>query len=125
MNDLFKSLEKQLETARRRDDFPTVAKVQWQLAQLDIKQSDFVSALARVMESLNLNRKLGRIDGVCAVGLVAGQLMAAGGQHEEARAILTEVRNGFQKLGQPRGVQQADKLIGLLDSGGPPQPSMN
>lgn len=107
-------LERELEIARRQDDLPQVALLLWRLGQDDIRREDFTTALPRVLESYQLNQQLGQLSGVCAVGLVAGQLMAAGGQVERAREILAEVRDGFAKLGQPQGCAQAEKLLGLL-----------
>ncbi len=109
-------IEKQLEAARRRDDFETIARLQWMLAQSEMQNGELPMAFARVMESYELNRKMGRIDGVCVTGLIAGQLMLGGGQLTRAREILTEVRDGFIKLGQQRGQQQAELFLAQVDA---------
>lgn len=109
-------LESQLQAARQRDDSATVAQLLWKLAQHDLQRDDLPMALARLLESYELNQRLGRLDGVCAVGLVVGQILANGGQRQRGREILVEVRDGFRKLGQSRGQQQAEKLIAKIDA---------
>jgi len=109
-------LESQLQAARQRDDYATIAQLLWKLAQYDLQRDDVPMALSRLLESYELNQRLGRLDGVCAVGLVVGQMLASGGQWQRGREVLVEVREGFRKLGQPRGQQQAEKLIAKIDT---------
>lgn len=109
-------LESQLQAARQRDDHATTAQLLWKLAQHDLQRDDVPMALSRLLESYELNQRIGRLDGVCAVGLVVGQMLASGGQWQSGREVLVEVREGFRKLGQPRGQQQAEKLIAKIDA---------
>lgn len=110
------SLESQLEVARSRDDFEAVARLQWALAQRDIQNDELPMAFSRLMESYEINKQMGRIDGMCAAGLLAGQFMFGGGKLQRAREILTEVKEGFRKLGQPRGQQQAEMFLAKIDA---------
>ncbi len=54
---------------------------------------------------------LGRLDGICFVGLDLGQLLCGGGYREEGLPILERSRDGFRQLGQTDLASQTQALI--------------
>jgi TorA maturation chaperone TorD len=55
--------------------------------------------------------ELGRLDGICVIGLDLGQLLCYAGQADVARAILTRSRDGFLQLGWREMAQRAEALL--------------
>ena len=60
----------------------------------------FQAAGEALAESYTIMLGIGRLEGVCMVGARLGQVPAAGGQHDEAKALLVRSRDGFRKLGR-------------------------
>ena len=73
-------------------------------------------AATHLGESYAILLKLGRLDGICAVGLDLGQLLCAQGEAEKGMEILTRSRDGFRKLGWQEHAERAEKLIQSLSA---------
>jgi tetratricopeptide (TPR) repeat protein len=86
----------------------------WSIAQIEVQQQKWQDAYDHLSESYAINLKLGRLDGICFVGLSLGQLLCMAGQREQGLAILTRSRDGFFKLGQARLGQEVEALIQQL-----------
>jgi hypothetical protein len=70
------------------------------MAQIDVEKKDYQKAYERLSVSYQINMKLGRLDGICFVGLDLGWILCGGGQKEEGVKILKRSRDGFIQLGQ-------------------------
>jgi len=93
------------------EDQAEIAHTLWSIAQIELQQKQFREAFEHLFKSYEINQKLGRLDGICYVGLDLGQLLCAAGQPEAGRGILTRSREGFRKLGQAEMVNLAQALI--------------
>jgi len=59
--------------------------------------------------------KLGRAEGIAAIGMTVGQILAAQGQADEARRVLQQSAEMFGKLGHREAAEQARDLIRKLN----------
>ena len=64
--------------------------------------------------------KIGRLDGICAVGLDLGRLLCAAGRREEGLQMLARSRDGFLKLGQADRARQTQELMDAISQKRPP-----
>ena len=58
--------------------------------------------------------KLGRLDGICWVGIDLGKLLCSAGNTETGLEILERSRSGFLKLGQEHMAQQTQQLMEMI-----------
>jgi hypothetical protein len=65
-------------------------------------------------EAFEINLKLQRPDGVGAVGLLLGQVLAMGGQREQAVEVLRAAVAAFEKIGQAEGAAQCWKIMEMI-----------
>jgi tetratricopeptide (TPR) repeat protein len=93
-----------------------VANTLWSIAQIELNEKKFRQAYEHLTKSYEILLRLGRLDGICAVGLDLGQLLCAAGQPDEGRKILTRSRDGFAKLGRPDRASQAQALLDRCSS---------
>lgn len=70
-------------------------------------------------ESFEINRKLGRADGVGHVGLLWAQVLAWGGHPQEALAVLDAAAEAFTTLQQPGNVAQVRTLQEQIKASAP------
>jgi tetratricopeptide (TPR) repeat protein len=106
--------EERLETHQQMADSDGTANALWNLAQIDLAERKIGDAVPRIVEAYNINSKLGRADGIAVVGMVLGQILAAGGQLEAARLVLQRSAEMFLKLGQEKHAEEAEDLIRQL-----------
>ena len=92
-------------------DIDSKAAALWDLAQIELQRESGQTAFYYLTESYAINLKLGRLDGICFVGLFLGQLLCGAGNTEEGLDILKRSREGFEKLGQNELAAQAEKII--------------
>ena len=90
---------KRLVTSRRLGDIDGVASSLWAIAQIEFQQERFEEARARIAEAWPLIVKLGRPDGIAAIGGTYGELLAAAGVFDEARNVLGQAAAAFRKIG--------------------------
>lgn len=86
----------------------------WGLSRIEIGQEKWQDAFDHLAESYAIYLKLGRLDGICHVGISLGQLLCMGGQREPGLQVLTRSRDGFQQLGQPTMAQQVQQLLNQI-----------
>ncbi|MFN7950380.1 MAG: hypothetical protein U0610_01550 [bacterium] len=87
-------------------DLDGIANTLWSIARIEIEQEKFQEAYERLQRSYEINLKLGRLDGICMVGVDLGQLLAMGGHREEGLAVLARSRGRFVRLGQVQLAQR-------------------
>ncbi len=76
----------------------------------------YVSAVPRLTESFQINRDLGRPDGLTSAGIPLGGLLMAGGQIELAREVLGESLAAATQLGWTDVAQGISELLDSLPS---------
>ncbi|MBK1730309.1 hypothetical protein [Thiococcus pfennigii] len=59
-------------------------------------------------------RRLGRPDGIGAVGLLLAQVLAIGGHRDEALAVLDEAEAALAKLGRTAALEQVRERRRLI-----------
>lgn len=83
----------------------------WSIARIEIEQQRFNEAAGHLAKSYEINLKLGRLDGICFVGLDFGRLLCAAGRRDAGLEILTRSRDGFEKLGRPELAAQVQAML--------------
>jgi hypothetical protein len=97
---------------RELGDLDGIANAQFYLASLDLKENRPDDALSRLAESWDILLKIGRADGIAAVGQLYGQVLAST-DRAKAVSVLRTSLEAFQRLGM---TAQAEKVAGLLKS---------
>ena len=91
----------------------------WSIAKLELEKPK--PELSRIIEHLGTAYRLliesEHLDRDAAVGLDWGQVLAAGGQTDEARAVLTCSRDGFRQLGPAEAARRAETLLEQIKRG--------
>jgi tetratricopeptide (TPR) repeat protein len=72
-------------------------------------------AIPRLSESYDILCRLGRADGVAAVGMRYGQVLAAADEPDEALAVLKRSVEIFRKLGQEADAKKFEEIIARLE----------
>ena len=86
----------------------------WYMAGIELQRESFQTAFDYLSESYAINLKLGRLDGICMVGLDLGQLLCISGNTESGLEILERSRSGFLKLCQANLAQQTQQLMEMI-----------
>jgi len=97
-------------------DLDGVANTHWSIAQIELQEQHFQQAFERLADSYAINFKLGRLDGICRVGLDFGRLLCAAGRREEGLAVLERSRDGFAQLGQSEHARYVQSIIKEIQS---------
>jgi len=98
-------------------DLDGKANTLWAMAEIEMQQENWQAAFDHLSESYAINLKLGRLDGICMVGLSLGQLLCMAGQKEEGLKLLRRSASGFRQLGWPNYPEQVEALIRRIESG--------
>jgi tetratricopeptide (TPR) repeat protein len=111
--------EEQLPVYERLEDLGSLAHLKFSIAQIRLqkgieRQEDLQAILDDLGESFAVTRKLGRVDGIAAVGTMLGQLLAQLDQHNEARMVFGEAQAAYAKLGQQEAATQIGQLLDRL-----------
>ena len=91
--------EERLATNRRLGVIVGIAASLWSIAQIELEREQFEQAFPRLAEAWPLMVKLGRPDGIAAIGGVFGQFLAGAGALDEARNVLGQAAAAYRKLG--------------------------
>ena len=100
-----------LDVNRQLGDLDGIAAADWDLARIDLARENYQSALPRLVESFQINRRLQRPDGIATVGAPLGQLLMAAGQTDQARQVLEASLAAAAKLGWTDMVQRINQLL--------------
>lgn len=92
-------------------DLDRIAACLWDLAQLDLMEKQFQSAIQRMSEAYALFLKLGSAQGLAVVGQSFGQILCVMGHSSEGLPILERSRDAYQRLGQPANAEAVAALI--------------
>jgi tetratricopeptide (TPR) repeat protein len=88
-----------------------IGQIQLDQAIRDGDATVFHQAYDALDKSYRILLAIGRLDGICIVGATLGQVLAMGGQQEDARAVLTRSRDGFRQLGQTQAAERMEALL--------------
>ncbi len=69
------------------------------------------SAVAHIMGRVTA---IGRLEGIAAIGVTFGQILAASGQKEQGLAVLRTSLEGVRKLGRHDTAQGVEQLIAQI-----------
>ena len=123
VDEALKLQEERLEVNEGLGDKDGIAAALWAIAQIDLQQQRFREAYERLDQSYRIYLEIGRLEGICHVGLSLGQLVCGGGHSEDGLAVLTRSRDGFVQLGQPDNARQAQAIIDHFSQGESPPES--
>jgi tetratricopeptide (TPR) repeat protein len=106
-----------LETNRRLGDLDSQAATLWDIAQIELGRGDITKAAPLIAEAYAIVDQTGRLEGICAIGEVFGQILIAAGQREEGLAVLHRSEEGFRRMGRTANAEQIAALIRQLEPG--------
>lgn len=105
-------LEECLVISRDQKDLDGVASSLWELACIELSQGNMGDAVPRVLEAYALVERMGRAEGIAAIGSVHGQLLIAAGMRHEGLAVLERSVEELVKLGRDGDAEHLRTLIG-------------
>ncbi|GHJ09695.1 hypothetical protein TPA0907_40620 [Micromonospora humidisoli] len=105
---------KRLQVHEQHGDLDSIASARWGLAQIDLTQQNYKSAVEHLDESLLILRRLQRADGIAIVGFTFGQLMASAGQIDQARQLWEISLAAAEKIGATALIEQIREYLGNL-----------
>jgi tetratricopeptide (TPR) repeat protein len=106
-----------LETNRRLGDLDDQAATLWDIAQIELGRDDVAKAAPLIAEAYAIVDQIGRLEGICAIGEVFGQILIAAGQREEGLAVLHRSEEGFRRMGRTANAERIAALIRQLEPG--------
>ncbi len=106
--------QEELRAYEELGDIDSKAVTLWDLAKIELQRESVQTAFDYLSESYAINLKLGRLDGICMVGIDLGQLLCISGNTETGLEILERSRSGFLKLGQENLAQQTQQLMDMI-----------
>ncbi|HET6427796.1 MAG TPA: hypothetical protein VFJ30_05270, partial [Phycisphaerae bacterium] len=107
--------EEALPAVQRLQDVDLIANLRYTCASLRLDRGGLEKGEAQVIfdelnESFRLLTKLQRPDGIAAVGVLLGQVLAVAGHADEALAVLDQSAAAFEKLGRADQAAQVRAL---------------
>lgn len=86
----------------------------WDIARIELSRQDFARAAPLIAEAYQIVDGLGRLDGICTIGVTWGQMLAAAGDRERGLTVLRRSQEGFLKLGRASDAAQVAQLIAAV-----------
>ncbi|GAA0434319.1 hypothetical protein Aca07nite_00760 [Actinoplanes capillaceus] len=114
-------IEKVLPAVERISDLEGVARTVWAISLIQIQRRDFPSALPNMMKAFEIFERLRRPDGIAVVGAGLGQLLAIGGQPDDARRTWEKSLAAAAKVGLTQLIGQISEQLRLLGPGPRPE----
>ncbi|MCA9233398.1 MAG: hypothetical protein KDA57_22340, partial [Planctomycetales bacterium] len=101
-------------------DLDGICKTNWQIARLIARpgidsQEKFDAVFSALATAYDLALKVGRPDAIGAVGWDLGQFLAANGALDQAKAVLTQSYEAFNRLGNEPAMNAISKLLADLE----------
>jgi hypothetical protein len=104
-------LATRLETNRKIGNVDGIAAAHWGLATIELRRGKVVEAAPQLAEAWSLFTRLGRADGIAAIGEIFGQVLVAAGQRDQAIAILRRSVEAYRKLGREERAHEVEALV--------------
>jgi tetratricopeptide (TPR) repeat protein len=117
VDDALKLHNEMIEVFEALGDVDGIANTLWGMAMIELDKEQYQQAFENPAKSYQINLKLGRLDGICVLGLDLGRLLCQAGQTEQGLEILKSSHSGFLKLGQPAMAEQVGQMIAHWDTG--------
>jgi hypothetical protein len=106
-----------LETNRRLGYLDDQAGILWDIAQIELGRGDVAKAAPLITEAYLIVDQIGRLEGICVIGEVFGQILIAAGRREEGLAVLHRSEEGFRRMGCTADAERIAASIRQLEPG--------
>ena len=83
----------------------------WAMAQIELDRGKHSKMVPMIEEAYRIVDRLGRLEGICAIGYTLGQILVGAGRREEGLAVLRRSEAGFRQMN--RG-SEADMVASLI-----------
>jgi len=103
--------QEKLAIAESLGDPDTIANALWSIAKIELHLQAYEQSFEHLAASYDINRKLGRLDAICFVGLDFGRLLCARGDPEKGLAVLERSRDGFVRLSHLGNARYVESII--------------
>lgn len=105
-----------LDVAHEMQDAESIAHIQFSRAQIRLARNEhegpgIQTIYEELAEAFGAALKIQRPDAIGPIGSLLGQILAAGGQRDQARQVLEAAANAFATLGQEEMVAQVRAVI--------------
>jgi hypothetical protein len=105
--------------AQELQDINGIAHIRFSCAQLRLQRGDHESGGLQMIhdelaEAFEISHKLQRPDFIGGIGLLLGQVLAMGGQQEQAVEVLRAAVAAFEKIGQAEGAAQCREIMEMI-----------
>lgn len=108
--------EERLKISRLMQHADGTANALWSIAQHDLDEGNLKAAVPKLVEAYDILIRLGRAEGIAAIGLTYGDILKAVGETDKARTVLARSANIFRKLGRTADAEVAEERISQLGS---------
>jgi hypothetical protein len=109
--------QERLEVYERLGSLDGKAATLWDIAQIELNRGDMEKAAPRVIEAYQIVDRLDRLDGICVIGVVFGQLLIAAGERDMGLAVLHRSEQGYRRLQRDDDADAVAALIARLERG--------
>ncbi|AUB81704.1 hypothetical protein [Candidatus Thiodictyon syntrophicum] len=114
--------DQRLPIAQQMGDIHIIAHIKYSMAQIRLQRGDlqtggFQQIHDDLAESFEIMRKLGRPDGIGAVGQLLAQVLAMRGEKGEALEVLDQAESAYVKLADDQGVARVRSLREAIAAG--------
>ena len=89
----------------------------WGIAQIEFSRDDVEKAAPRIIEAYQIVERLGRLDGICVIGVTLGQLLIAAGERDAGLAVLRRSEQGYRRLQRYDDADGVAALIAEIEQG--------
>ncbi|MEM9463368.1 MAG: tetratricopeptide repeat protein [Myxococcota bacterium] len=103
---------------RVRGDDRSASHNLWLKGRILIHQGQSTQALETLERSYRISLEIDNAEGIAMVGQDYGQQLIDTGDNDQARVVLAEARDAFQRLGQPSQAAAVQELLDTLCAGG-------
>ncbi|RJF78404.1 CHAT domain-containing protein [Azospirillum cavernae] len=112
-------LDERLPVAQRTQDLDSLAHIRFSCASIRLQRGGLENGEAATIaeelaESFSLYQRIGRVDGIGAVGALFGPILAAAGQTEAALGVLDQAADAFTTLRDSQGVERVRTLQAII-----------
>jgi hypothetical protein len=110
--------EEELPVYERLGNIEGQAAALWSIATIHLQREQIAEAMPFIEQAYTLIGRVGRLDGICAIGSAWGQILAVTGRRSDALAVLTRVEAGWRQLGRLGEADEVGNLIRRIEAAG-------
>jgi tetratricopeptide (TPR) repeat protein len=113
--------EQRLPIAQRLGDIDSLAHIRYSIAALRLQRGEHETGGLQTIhdelaEAFAISVKLGRADGIAAIGKLLAQVLAMAGQREQALGVLEQAESAYAKLDNAQGLASVRDLRKAVES---------